>query len=54
MHNRRALITGESKKGAKEKAISDLDSRLFVIPENWHRKRNLKCHIRCEAVSQKN
>lgn len=36
--------------GAKEKAISELDSRLFVIPENWHRKRIMKCYIKSETV----
>lgn len=34
---------------AKEKAISELDSKLFVIPENWHKKRILKCRVRSES-----
>lgn len=38
--------------GAKDKAIFDLDSRLFVIPEIWHRKRILKCHIRFETYPE--
>lgn len=24
---------------AKERTVSELDSKLFVIPENWHKKR---------------
>lgn len=33
----------------KEKAISELNSKLFGIPENWHKKRILRCHIRSES-----
>lgn len=29
--------------------MSELDSKLFVIPENWHKKRILKGHIRSES-----
>lgn len=34
---------------AKEKAILELDSKLFVISENWHKKRILKCHVTSES-----
>lgn len=37
--------------GAKVEATSELARRLFVIPENWHRQRILKCHIRSETVT---
>jgi len=54
MHNRIAL--GSQRMAAKEKAVSELDSKLFVIPENWHKPRIVKCHIRSESetVTQNN